>query len=469
MIDISPVQNVTQASGSKSRAPQTRSDANKTEAEQAFETEYEAAAQRETDSKAEPAPADNNETEGRKAEADAQSDEADDVNQPIPEETAETDIKRAFAADDDSKNPEIGAVQNEKTAQLQDLEKAPSKGDAEAIAGPVSDRRKALDRTLQTDRREVAAAKQPDGVPVDRTQQTAQATEPKSVTTAETIITSKALQNSQKTDTAIAPNTVTRNAGADNPSTETVAAVAQRPATEAPKTPVTVPLPEQASAVAREVRSKRAEHHATEMMAATPKAPEIQSKIAQATPVAAMVTQVKQITAHDNTDLKPAAVFDIDAGATWETRSTSQTSPHALTQTLARAETPTMIARQMAEALQRLPDRPVEISLNPKELGRVRMNISAAEVGITVNVVAERPETLDLMRRNIEQLAREFQSIGYENINFAFSEGDTQQNFGDEQRDNDAPSATHLDLTEPEETPPHVTRTASATGIDIRL
>lgn len=128
-----------------------------------------------------------------------------------------------------------------------------------------------------------------------------------------------------------------------------------------------------------------------------------------------------------------------------------------------------MIARQMAEVLQRASDRPVEVSLNPRELGRVRMNISAVEAGITVNVVAERPETLDLMRRNIDQLVREFEALGYNNINFAFAEGEARQNFSDGGSEPDSQASTRLHLdTVPSENVPQVTRLQSS-GVDIRL
>jgi flagellar hook-length control protein FliK len=118
--------------------------------------------------------------------------------------------------------------------------------------------------------------------------------------------------------------------------------------------------------------------------------------------------------------LKPLIGGENATTSAWEPKSMT---PGSLAQVIAKVETPGMIGRQIAEAMQRLPDKPVELSLNPRELGRVKLSISMNELGITVNVVAERPETLDLMRRNIDQLGREFQSIGYENINFAFSEG----------------------------------------------
>lgn len=187
-------------------------------------------------------------------------------------------------------------------------------------------------------------------------------------------------------------------------------------------------------------------------------------------PVAPVQTLTKVELSKEKPDLISMVSGDTETFALYESRTGSATqSTNALSQVLNRTDTPTMIARQMADALQRAQDRPVEISLNPKELGRVRMNISAAEVGITVSVVAERPETLDLMRRNIEQLAREFQSIGYEDINFAFSQGESNSGFSDDETSGSDTTATHLDLTSEEELQPVHPQTVTTTGVDIRL
>lgn len=79
-----------------------------------------------------------------------------------------------------------------------------------------------------------------------------------------------------------------------------------------------------------------------------------------------------------------------------------------------------LIARQMAEAMPTMPDSPVEVSLAPEELGKVRLTLHTVEGGLSVVVQAERPETLDLMRRNIDSLARDFREMGYASISFDF-------------------------------------------------
>lgn len=93
-----------------------------------------------------------------------------------------------------------------------------------------------------------------------------------------------------------------------------------------------------------------------------------------------------------------------------------------------RPELPRHVAMQLAQAMQNSgASRSVELALNPVELGRVRLVMKTSENTVTVHVTAERPETLELMRRNVETLALDFQAIGYGEAQFSFS----QQHAGD--------------------------------------
>ena len=71
-------------------------------------------------------------------------------------------------------------------------------------------------------------------------------------------------------------------------------------------------------------------------------------------------------------------------------------------------------------------DGAIEVKLSPEELGRVRLSMTGAENGMTVQVTAERPETLDLIRRNIELFASDLLEQGFQNLSFSF--GDDQAN-----------------------------------------
>ena len=84
---------------------------------------------------------------------------------------------------------------------------------------------------------------------------------------------------------------------------------------------------------------------------------------------------------------------------------------------------PRNVAVQLAQALRQAGgERPMELVLNPAELGRVRISMQASEGAMTVQVLADRPETLDLMRRNIDTLAQEFHEMGFGSADFAFGQ-----------------------------------------------
>lgn len=143
-----------------------------------------------------------------------------------------------------------------------------------------------------------------------------------------------------------------------------------------------------------------------------------------------------------------------------------------------RTELPTRVAMQIADVARQLPNRPVEITLTPEELGKVRLSFHLSENGaMNVVVAAERADTLELLRRNIDSLASEFQDLGYSESGFSFeSFGQDSQNH--EQREKSpefkgaggweaAPDNTHerrATTTEPARL-----SLGSGAGVDIRL
>ncbi|WP_170571687.1 flagellar hook-length control protein FliK [Ruegeria atlantica] len=54
----------------------------------------------------------------------------------------------------------------------------------------------------------------------------------------------------------------------------------------------------------------------------------------------------------------------------------------------------------------------IEVALNPEELGRVSIVLNSREDGLHMTILAERPETLDMMRRHLSVLETEFQNFG---------------------------------------------------------
>lgn len=116
-------------------------------------------------------------------------------------------------------------------------------------------------------------------------------------------------------------------------------------------------------------------------------------------------------------------------------------SSSVLTQT-ARPEVSQTMIRQMTDAVrtQMTSEKTVEISLRPAELGRVRIALSPAETGMIVTISAERGETLEVMRRNIDELARSFAEMGHESLTFNF-----EQNGAFDQKDDRPTSAGLVD------------------------
>ncbi len=91
------------------------------------------------------------------------------------------------------------------------------------------------------------------------------------------------------------------------------------------------------------------------------------------------------------------------------------------------------VIQQIAQAAVQIADRPIELRLDPEELGRVRLVLSLGDHNaITVSIHAERPETLDLIRRNISDLSQEFRDLGYDNPEFSFGSGMNDQQSGRE-------------------------------------
>ena len=130
-----------------------------------------------------------------------------------------------------------------------------------------------------------------------------------------------------------------------------------------------------------------------------------------------------------------------------------------------RIETPRQVMSQLAEFSRRLPDGPIEVSLSPEELGRVRLLLQAAEGGMVVQIAAERSETLDLIRRNIDLLAQDLRGQGYTELRFAFGDAQTGGKGGYSSPDGPEQMVAQLDRDGARPIP----GMTAETGLDIRL
>ena len=129
-----------------------------------------------------------------------------------------------------------------------------------------------------------------------------------------------------------------------------------------------------------------------------------------------------------------------------------------------RPETQRAVMAQLAQVPLK-PDQPIELRLDPQELGQVRMVLSSQDQSLTLVMSAERPETLDLMRRHIDQLAQEFQEMGYTDLNFSFTDQDTPADQHPAAPDGAARSADPVEG----EAQPQIVTLGQTTGLDLRL
>lgn len=128
------------------------------------------------------------------------------------------------------------------------------------------------------------------------------------------------------------------------------------------------------------------------------------------------------------------------------------------------------VGAQLAEQLAKRHQGTIGITLNPEELGRVQMAVNASESVVAISITAERPETLDLMRRHVDQLIEEFRQLGYEGVDLAFSGGGSTHDDPQNAPSSNAISATSDAMdsaTDPSEITPN--RPGQSAGVDMRL
>lgn len=125
------------------------------------------------------------------------------------------------------------------------------------------------------------------------------------------------------------------------------------------------------------------------------------------------------------------------------------------------------VAAQIAAAVVHSSSGTTEIALNPQELGRVRMTLTNTEAGLAIAILAERPETADLMRKNINLLVREFQDLGHDNLSFSF--GDHPAGSDQSNEDHNGPPATLGDIDTFDDATPIYVTTAHTGGLDLKL
>ena len=130
------------------------------------------------------------------------------------------------------------------------------------------------------------------------------------------------------------------------------------------------------------------------------------------------------------------------------------------------------LAGQIVETLVRQTEGTTEIALSPAELGRVQVSLQTDTQNpdrVSVMLAFERPETMDLFRRHVDQLADALRAAGYSGVDIGFG----QQGAG---QGNSAPPPPQGEwrgdgLPQPElqEDAARPLRLAATTSLDLRL
>ncbi len=122
----------------------------------------------------------------------------------------------------------------------------------------------------------------------------------------------------------------------------------------------------------------------------------------------------------------------------------------------------------LPETVVRSAGGPIEVTLAPPELGRVHMALRDQDGALSLSLSADRPETLDLMRRHADLLEKDLRMLGYGSIAFHFGQGGSGSRAA-------APPPLPAETDRPNATDPAPVRPAPGSGLgagaslDIRL
>jgi hypothetical protein len=83
---------------------------------------------------------------------------------------------------------------------------------------------------------------------------------------------------------------------------------------------------------------------------------------------------------------------------------------------------PANVTAQIMPLVRAAQNGPVEVLLNPAELGHLRFEIVQKGDQVQVILTAERPETLEMLRRNGEQLVQEMRSAGFSGASISYGQ-----------------------------------------------
>lgn len=129
---------------------------------------------------------------------------------------------------------------------------------------------------------------------------------------------------------------------------------------------------------------------------------------------------------------------------------------------------PAAVVQQLVQVSGTLGHGPVEVSLSPEELGRVRMVLSTTDSGMILSITADRDDTLSLLRRHMDMLASDLKNMGLHDLSFRFGSGDAEgRNAGHD--GNGRPRQGEGAAPETPASTTTTSRVASGDRLDLRL
>lgn len=163
-----------------------------------------------------------------------------------------------------------------------------------------------------------------------------------------------------------------------------------------------------------------------------------------------------------------ASEFDAPASQTSPSlATTTQSTPATLRAEGITSLSPPQIQQVTVQVAQHISNGTTafDIALHPAELGQVRMTLSLDNGSATLTVTAERPESLDLLRRSADGLVADLAALGFSDISMAFSNQGQQQTDADKQPEQPADNPAYpQDLAAAN---PSANKVAG--GLDLRL
>ncbi|WP_168219713.1 flagellar hook-length control protein FliK [Pseudotabrizicola formosa] len=80
------------------------------------------------------------------------------------------------------------------------------------------------------------------------------------------------------------------------------------------------------------------------------------------------------------------------------------------------------ISQTIVQIIQKGADSPVEVTLRPEELGKIRFDLTTISDRLHVMLYVERPDAMDLIRRHGEQLLNDLRLAGFGHPSLSFGE-----------------------------------------------